>query len=437
MGSCRSWGGMMGHEDRSLSIHWKQDIIPALQSDQHFLCYGLGRSYGDSCLSAQGTALVMNPLDKLRSFDAHTGLLSAEAGLSLHHLLDFAVPRGWFIPVSPGTKYVTLGGALANDIHGKNHHVRGTIGCHVTELELIRSSGEAILCSLTRERDLFCATIGGLGLTGIISWCTIQLIPIESALIDTECIKTSGLEDFFKLEDDSAKDWEYTVSWIDCMAKGRSLGRGIFIRGNHARAGNPAAEYAKQSQLKLSIPLQAPTWLLNSWSIRAFNEAYYHKQQRRLSKTQSAIDPFFYPLDMVLHWNRLYGKPGLLQYQCVIDSHRQEDLSHIFHIIAHSGQGSFLAVLKKFGAVPSPGMLSFPREGYTLSLDFQNQGDKSRELFQKLDAVVEAAGGRLYPAKDALMSPELFQKGYPNWEKFRSFVDPKFTSLFWQRVSGG
>jgi FAD/FMN-containing dehydrogenase len=426
---------MIAHESRDAPIHWKQDISSALNADQKHLCFGLGRSYGDSCLPALGTALLMSSLNKLRSFDPQTGLLSAEAGLSLSDVLDFAVPRGWFIPVSPGTKYVTLGGAIANDIHGKNHHRRGTFGRHVTELELIRSAGELLLCSPTREKELFAATIGGLGLTGVISWCTIQLIPIQSALIEMESIKTSGLDDFFALEDESARDWEYSVSWIDCMAKGTRRGRGIFIRGNHATNGNPAEEYAKQSAWKLSIPFQAPSWLLNPLSIRAFNELYYHKQQSRTLRAKVAIDPFFYPLDKVLHWNRLYGKAGMLQYQCVVDSHRKQELIEIFDLIAHSGQGSFLAVIKKFGDLPSPGLLSFPREGYTLTLDFRNLDHKSRALFQKLDAVVAAAGGRLYPAKDALMSPQLFQKSYPNWQEFARYIDPKFTSLFWQRVT--
>ncbi|WP_141736783.1 FAD-binding oxidoreductase [Oligoflexus tunisiensis] len=428
---------MQGRESRQEPIFWKQDISAALLRDHQFLCHGLGRSYGDSCLPSGGTALLLSPLRKLRSFDEKTGLLSAEAGLSLAELLDFIVPRGWFIPVSPGTRYVTLGGAIANDIHGKNHHKRGTFGCHVTEMEVLRSNGETIICSPWREPEFFAATIGGLGLTGVISWCTVQLIPIASAFLETETIRTTGLDDFFALEDESARDWEYSMSWIDCMAQGSKRGRGIFFRGNHAPYGHPAEEYAAQAQWKLAIPFQAPSWCLNRWSIRAFNEVVYQQQQKRLKQRRMPIDPFFYPLDKVLHWNRLYGKRGLLQYQFVLATDRLDELKRIFDIIAQSGLGSFLAVLKKFGDIRSPGMLSFPREGYTLTLDFQNQGERSQALFQKLDAIVLKAGGRLYPAKDAMMSPELFQSGYPLWREFSRHIDPKFTSQFWQRVSRG
>jgi FAD/FMN-containing dehydrogenase len=428
---------MKGRESHQEAIFWKQDISAALLRDGPYLCYGLGRSYGDSCLPAEGTALLMSSLNKLRSFDKKTGLISAEAGLSLAELIDFIVPHGWFVPVSPGTKYVTLAGAIANDIHGKNHHKRGTFGCHISEMEVLRSNGETIICSPTREPEFFAATVGGLGLTGVISWCTLQLIPIESALVDTETIKTTGLDDFFALEDESARSWEYSMSWVDCMAQGSKRGRGIFFRGNHARTGQPAAEYAKESQWKLSVPFQAPSWVLNRWSIRAFNEVYYQQQQSRLKKGRMPIDSFFYPLDKILHWNRLYGRRGLLQYQFVLSIDHQKELNQIFELIAQSGLGSFLAVLKKFGDIRSPGMLSFPREGYTLTLDFQNQGERAHALFKKLDAIVLGAAGRLYPAKDAMMSPELFQNGYPMWREFARYIDPKFTSLFWQRVSRG
>ncbi|MDQ3231554.1 MAG: FAD-binding oxidoreductase, partial [Pseudobdellovibrionaceae bacterium] len=367
MNPTQSWGGMQGHESRQEPIFWQQDIHAILKRDQRFLAYGLGRSYGDSCLPSEGTALLLSPLNKLRSFDEKTGLISAEAGLSLAELLDFIVPLGWFVPVSPGTKYVTLGGAIANDIHGKNHHKRGTFGCHITEMELLRSNGETILCSPTREKELFAATVGGLGLTGVITWCTLQLIPIQSALVDSETIKTTGLDDFFALEDASAEDWEYSMSWIDCMAQGSRRGRGIFYRGNHAQTGRPAEEYAAQAQWKVSVPIQAPSWVLNKWSIRAFNEVYYQQQQSRVKKGRMPIDSFFYPLDKILHWNRFYGQRGLLQYQFVLSLDRRQELNQIFDIIAKSGMGSFLAVLKKFGDIRSPGMLSFPREGYTLT----------------------------------------------------------------------
>ncbi|MBC7659438.1 MAG: FAD-dependent oxidoreductase [Chitinophagaceae bacterium] len=405
--------------------HWKGPV----------LAHGLGRSYGDSCLIKDGTLLKMSELNKLRHFDPETGRLSCEAGLSIADLLTFAIPRGWFIPVTPGTKFVTMGGAIANDIHGKNHHRRGTIGNHITELELMRSNGERLRCSLTEEEALFRATIGGLGLTGLILSCTLQLIPIESAWIDAEMIKTKGLSDFFEVDRKSDKDFEYTVSWIDCMAQGEHGGRGIFIRGNHAVGGNIKKDYAKQKGFKVSVPFDAPGFTLNKLSIKAFNTAYYNKQFAQMKATKQAFDPFFYPLDAVGNWNRIYGSAGLLQYQCIIPKDRIEDLKQLFDVIAKSGQGSFLGVLKRFGNIASPGMMSFPVEGYTVSLDFKNIGKKSSELFHELDRIVMRAGGRLYPAKDYLMSPETFQLSYPQWTEFARYVDPLFESMFWKRVT--
>lgn len=427
---------MQGPEHREAPLFWRSELPLALANESHpLLAYGLGRSYGDSCLPVGGTLLLTSGMSKLRWFDRQQGLVCCEAGMSLAELLELIIPTGWFVPVTPGTKFVTLGGALANDVHGKNHHRRGTIGRHIRELELLRSNGEILTCSPQQNSELFAATIGGLGLTGLISWCTLQLIPIESARIDTESIKTKNLEEFFELEEDSQKNFEYTVSWIDCMASGKQRGRGIFIRGNHARGGEVAREYAAESRLKVAVPFLAPELLLNSWSIRAFNQLYYHKQQKKLLRGKQSFEPFFYPLDKVLHWNRLYGKRGLLQYQCVLPVDRKAELREIFDKIAASGQGSFLAVIKKFGDLPSPGLLSFPQEGYTLSLDFGNKGPASRQLFADLDRLVAAAGGRLYPAKDALMSAHLFQASYPMWQEFSRYIDPAFQSLFWQRVS--
>jgi FAD/FMN-containing dehydrogenase len=431
-----SWGRLKGQETASIPIFWRHELPELIRRvDGPLLAHGLGRSYGDSCLIEQGQLLLMSPMQKLRWFDTDQGVISCEAGISFAELLDIVVPRGWFVPVTPGTKFVTLGGAIANDVHGKNHHKRGTIGRHIRELELLRSDGEARVCSPSQETELFRATIGGLGLTGVITWATLELIPIRSALIDMESIKTHDLEDFFSLEDDSAEQFEYTVSWIDCMAKGARRGRGLFLRGNHAKEGHPAPEYAAQSQWKVSVPCDAPGWLLNPWSIRIFNEIYYHKQRRRYVTSRTALDPFFYPLDMILHWNRLYGKRGLLQYQCVLPPDRKDELRQLFDVIAASGQGSFLAVIKKFGDLPSPGLLSFPREGYTLTLDFCQLGSRSQQLFRTLDRMVIEAGGRLYPAKDALMSAQTFQAGYPQWQELKRHIDPKFQSAFWKRVS--
>lgn len=430
-----SWGLLHGHEQKNLSLYWRQDAYNIFKEQFPLLAYGLGRSYGDVCLPEKGTLLHTNTLDKLRAFDPKTGRISCEAGISFADLLRLTIPQGWFLPVTPGTKFVTLGGAIANDIHGKNHHRRGTIGRHILEFEIVRSTGEVILCSPEREAALFAATIGGMGLTGLITWCSLQLIPIKSAFINTESIKMKNLDHFFELDEQSEADYEYTVSWIDCMAGGKKLGRGLFIRGNHADGEDPAKDYESQRGLRVSVPFHAPDVLLNGLSIRAFNFLYYHKQLKQRSEGRQAIDPFFYPLDAVNHWNRLYGKRGLLQYQCVLPLECKADLRLLFEMIAQSGQGSFLGVLKRFGNKPSPGMMSFPCEGYTLALDFKNLGESSKDLFEELDAVVLRAGGRLYSAKDALMNPKTFQQGYPQWQKFAEFVDPNFQSMFWKRVS--
>ncbi len=433
--SVESWGRVRGKQKQTETLHWRKDAEAFGKWEAPVLAHGLGRSYGDSCLVEGGTLVRMHQLNKFRHFDAETGVLSCEAGVSIAELLDFAIPRGFFIPVTPGTKFVTLGGAIANDVHGKNHHKRGTIGRHIHKFELIRSNGERLVCTPTENRELFQATIGGLGLTGIILSCSIQLMRIESAFIDAQLIKTSGLDEFFEIDRSSEEDFEYTVSWIDCMAQGKNRGRGIYIRGNHAKGGDIRKDYLAQKGLKIDLPFNAPNFTLNPLSIKLFNFAYYNKLIGKQKFLKQGFDPFFYPLDAVGHWNRAYGKGGLLQYQCIIPVDKIDELKILFDLIARSGQGSFLAVLKRFGNVPSPGMLSFPVEGYTVSLDFRNVGPKSRALFDELDKVVLKAGGRLYPAKDLLMSQESFQASYPNWKEFARYIDPKCSSMFWERVS--
>jgi hypothetical protein len=260
-------------------------------------------------------------------------------------------------------------------------------------------------------------------------------MPIESAWIDAEMIKMKNLEEFFEIDNTSDKDYEYTVAWIDCMATGEDRGRGIFIRGNHARGGDIRRDFKKQKGEIIKMPIDAPSFSLNKLSVKAFNFAYYNKQFAKLKMVRQGFDPFFYPLDSVGEWNRIYGKKGFLQYQCIIPTHRIDDLKQLFDVIAKSGQGSFLAVLKRFGTMKSPGLMSFPQPGYTLALDFKNLGNKSAALFAELDKIVLRSGGRLYPAKDALMSAMTFQTSYPQWQDFEKFVDPRFTSMFWERVS--
>ncbi|MCB0310145.1 MAG: FAD-binding oxidoreductase [Bdellovibrionales bacterium] len=398
-----------------------------------FLPYGQGRSYGDSCLNAGGTLISTRYLDKFISFDPHSGRLSCEAGVTLEEILNFFVPRGWFIPVSPGTQYVSVGGAIANDIHGKNHHRAGTFGCHVLSLELLRSNGERLNCSPDSESALFRATVGGLGLTGLIVTATLQLKPICSAMIDLESIKFKSLDEFFEVSKESERDFEYTVAWIDCLSSGDNFGRGIFMRGNHSIS----SQYHQQAErtFPLSVPLDLPSFCLNPLSVRAFNFAYYHKQREPVLKKPQHYKPFFYPLDAVQNWNRIYGRRGFLQFQCVVPSNSDNRaIRQILKAAVASGKASFLAVIKEFGEIKSPGILSFPRPGITLCMDFPFEGASTLGLFNQLDDLVLENGGALYPAKDACMRPAHFKNYYPRHQEFSEFIDPRFSSSFWRRV---
>ncbi|HEX2914207.1 MAG TPA: FAD-binding oxidoreductase [Chloroflexia bacterium] len=416
-------------------ISWR-DALPELDKlDKKVLPYGLGRSYGDSCLNEGGIVLDTSGLNRFISFDEETGIIRCDSGVSLAEILEVVVPRGWFLPVTPGTKFVTIGGAIANDVHGKNHHVAGTFGCHVTQFELLRSNGQRLLCSPTENADLYAATIGGLGLTGLILWAEFKLQPIENSLIDKEQIKFHNLEEFFELADVSDRDFDYTVSFIDCLATGKNLGRGLFMRGNHDRSRYRSSMVPKK-KLPLKAPFDTPSVLLNKLTLTAFNTMYYNTQLVKRTRKLVSYDPFFYPLDSVQDWNRLYGDDGFMQYQFVVPfDNGYEVVKEALERIQASGVGSFLGVLKKFGYVESPGMLSFPRPGVTAALDFPVRGTQIFQLLNELDQLVKVNGGRVYPAKDARMSAESFQAFYPNWRDFARFVDPQFSSSFWRRVT--
>jgi len=432
-----SWGRYPQLPQRRHSCGWRDDLDSTLgqlaEKHQTTLPYGNGRSYGDSCLAASGELLQLRALDRLLSADWETGVVRAEAGVTLAELIAVALPRGWFLPVTPGTKFVTLGGAVANDVHGKNHHVRGTFGCHVRRFALLRSDQPTILeCSPEQNAELFHASIGGLGLTGVLAWVELQLMPVRSSLIDSVTVRFDSLHEFFTLSEEFDRSHEYTVAWIDCLAKGSSAGRGVFSVGNHAKNGALRVDDRK----RLSVPLTPPVSLMNNLSLRLFNNAYYslHKPGRHAGQT--SYDPFFYPLDSILHWNRIYGRRGFQQYQCVIPEGAAEAaMQEILASIAASGSGSFLAVMKRCGDVPSPGLMSFPMPGVSLALDFPQHSQLASGLFQRLDRIVREADGRLYPAKDAHMSASDFQAFYPAWQRVEQLRDPALLSLFWKRVT--
>ncbi|MCA1828160.1 MAG: FAD-binding oxidoreductase [Myxococcales bacterium] len=392
-------------------LAWRSEArIPPVRP---VLAYGRGRSYGDSCLNDGGALLRTSGLDRFISFAG--GVVRCEAGVTLGEILEFAVPRGYFLPVVPGTKHVSIGGAIANDIHGKNHHRAGTFGRHVRRLELLRSDGSRK--ELTPGDELFAATVGGLGLTGLITWAEIALRAVPGPAVRSDAVKFAGLDEFFAISDESDAKSEYTVAWLDVLSREH---RGIFYRGDHA------AGTVKAPRARVTVPIDLR--LVNGFTVRAFNAAYYLVQ--RTGSRLGHYDPFFFPLDAVERWNRLYGKRGFLQFQCVVPG--PDSLKTLLDEIVRLGAGSPMTVLKKFGDLKSPGMLSFPRPGFTVAIDIS-----STEIaaFTRLEEVAVQSGGALYPAKDARMSAATFAKSYPRLDEFRRLLDPAFSSSFWRRVA--
>ncbi|WP_372015818.1 FAD-binding oxidoreductase [Pseudoxanthomonas sp. 10H] len=395
------------------------------------LPYGNGRSYGDSCLNPGGVLLHTAGLDRFAAFDPATGVLDCEAGVLLADVIDLVLPRGWFLPVTPGTRFVTVGGAIANDVHGKNHAAFGSFGDHVLDFELLRSDGTRRTCSPASDAALFRATVGGLGLTGVVVRARLQLRPVQGPAVEVETRRFGRLADFFALSADTASS-EYRVAWVDCLARGAALGRGVYSHGAHV-----AAEVAPPRTGRLSMPFVPPFSLVNGASLRAFNQLYYRRAPAAPARYVQHYAPFFYPLDGIAHWNRMYGPRGFLQYQCVVPPATGEAaVAEILDRIAASGQGSFLGVLKAFGDRQAPGLLSFARPGTTLALDFPFRGKPTLDLLEALDRVVVAAGGAVYPAKDARMSPATFAASFPGLARFHGHRDPAFSSGFWRRVTG-
>jgi FAD/FMN-containing dehydrogenase len=416
-------------------IDWRDRSAPLPASDTPLLAWGNGRSCGDVCLNDGGTLLLTRGMDRLIAFDRATGVLECETGILLGDLLHWCLPQGWMLPVVPGTQFVTVGGAIANDVHGRNHHVAGSFGRHLLELELLRSTGERLRIAPGQHADLFAATVGGLGLTGLITRARLQLIPVNNDLMLAERARFGHLDGFWDLNDRLGPDWPYAVAWIDCMARGRSLGRGVFLAGRHAPpqpAGIPLPRWRDHAR---SIAFDLPPALFSRHSVRTLNALYYRaaaSSRRYLQHCQ----PHLFPLDRIRNWPRIYGRRGFHRYQCVLPpGHARDGIRVLLRRIAASGLGSFPALLQAFGDLPSPGMLSFPRPGITLALEFANRGSWTQRLFADLDDVVSAAGGALYPGQDARMSVTMFRRGFPQWERFSAFTDPAFSSTFWRRMN--
>lgn len=424
-----SWG-RLGSFDHTL-LRLDRDKRLPLHQGMKGLSFGNGRSYGDICLNPNGILWSMQSLQRFIAFDDVTGILKCEAGVFLRDIQQYFVPRGWMLPVTPGTQLATLGGAIANDVHGKNHHAFGSFGDHVLSLRLLRTNGDIVDCGPLENADWFKATVGGMGLTGAISQAQIQLRKVAGPWLEAENIPFNSLRSFFELADQSKAAWEHTVSWIDCVSSRQP--RGIFMRANHSSE----VSQGYPNNQKKTMHIVPPISLVNRLTLKPFNFVYYHLKTLQQRKFKVHYEPFFYPLDNILEWNKMYGPRGFYQYQSVVPRLAGERaISAMLKEIAHLGEGSFLAVLKTFGDRQPVGMLSFPQPGITLALDFPNRGARTLALFDTLNSIVRQAGGRIYAAKDACMPPELFVSGYPKLSEFQKYRDHGISSAMSRRLMG-
>jgi FAD/FMN-containing dehydrogenase len=423
-----SFGGVKS-TPTELNAPAKLDGVSAALLGQPYLPIGSSMSYGDVGLVSGALVTSSAKLNRIVSFDPETGQLVCESGVLLGEIQSFGVLQGWMLSVTPGTSLITVGGAIANDVHGKDHHFAGTFGHHVEEIVLVRSSGEIVTCSENLNQELFRATIGGLGLTGFIAQATIRLKGVAGPYLETENLEFSTIGEFFELSSESAEKWQAKVAWFDCSTP--KAGRGIFSRGNPSPLPMPLAE---KSRPKLTVP-KLPFSLVNPATLDAFNGLYFQTQKLGVGQRVVHYQDFYYPLDRISKWNRIYGPKGFFQFQSVIPpSNALAATEEILNVIKRSGEGSFLAVLKVFGTKPGAGLLSFARQGVTLALDFPNRGAKTIHLFESLHGIVLEAGGAMNPSKDALMSRELFNAGFPQSSEFSKYRDPMCVSDFSRRL---
>lgn len=427
--SLNSWGMYPKIQSKRTTLKNKTTLVEYMHEDKEFIPYGNGRSYGDSALSEN--ILHTKPYNYFLDFDEESGILHVQSGVLLSEIIECFVPRGWFLKVTPGTKLITVGGAIASDVHGKNHHIEGCFSECVEEFSIMTADKKVKTCK--KGDELFLATCGGMGLTGVILDARISLKKINSKYIDQTTIKTTNLQDTFNAFE-KYKEQPYSVAWIDCLANDEELGRSLLMVGNFADDGNLSFTQKK----KVSIPFNFPSFALNKFSVKAFNWLYYNKASDGTSYQKVDIDSFFYPLDSINNWNRIYGKNGFTQYQFILPKENSyEGLKEILSKISKSGKGSFLAVLKLYGKA-NENYLSFPIEGYSLALDFKIE-DGIFELLDELDKIVTKYEGRIYLTKDVRVSKENFEISYPKVEEFRKFrkkhkMDVKFNSLQSKRL---
>lgn len=429
-----NWNNFPVVEAREISFDYEREI--ALKLAQSSIPHGNGRCYGDASLSSD----VVNTLryDKVVAFDEVNGIITCQSGLLLSDLLQIIVPRGWFLPVTPGTKFITIGGAVASDVHGKNHHVDGSFSRHIVSMSLLTGTGGTIICSRDVYPDLFWATCGGMGLTGIILEVKFKLKRIHTSFIRQRQIKARNLEHVMTLFDENM-GYTYSVAWIDCLKSGKNFGRSILMVGEHAVQDEVVSEKTliPKEKALFTVPFYFPSFVLNGFSVKMFNALYYLKNYKNIMDSVGHYDSFFYPLDSILSWNKIYGKKGFVQYQFVLPLEAsKKGLVDILTRINRHGTGSFLAVLKLFGKQND--LISFPMEGYTLALDFPIRPGLF-EFLDELDTIVADYGGRIYLSKDARMKNEIFWKTYPRATEFRDILqkydpDNRFVSRLSQRL---
>jgi FAD/FMN-containing dehydrogenase len=426
-----SWGRYPQIEASGELFETSDQLKRQIDGAGDVIAYGMGRSYGDSALNQR--VVFSRRFNKILHFDAEQGLVACESGVSLQELISVFLPRGWFLSVTPGTRLISVGGAIASDVHGKNHHVAGCFSSCVDSFELMLPDGSIVLCSREKNKRLFRATCGGMGLTGIILTAVIRLQKVKSAYIRETVKRCQNLEEIFHRFEEY-KELPYSVAWIDCLESGDKVGRSVLMAGDHADTGSLDIELPRP----VSVPMDFPRFSLNRYSVKLFNRFYYHTRPTAVENRLVRLDPFFYPLDSIGHWNRIYGKGGFTQYQLVLPKKASyEGLKLILSRIARQGLGSFLAVLKLCGPANNND-LSFPMEGYSLALDLKIE-KKLFPFLDELDRMVMDFGGRLYLTKDVRMSKEVFRKGYPSWEAFAELretmgMKTKFNSLQSRRL---
>ena len=433
-----SWGRVYRPEKLALAA----SIIKS-QEQLSFVGRGQGRSYGDAALNLDQGLVLTQRLNRFLSFDPATGCLECEAGVTLEEILTVFVPRGWFLPVTPGTKFASIGGCVACDVHGKNHHKDGSLGNSIGAIEVLQGQGEVVRCSPVEQPELFWATIGGMGLTGLIVAVKLRLRPIETAFIKVDYERAGNLEEAVGLMEEGDAGYDYSVAWMDCVAGGKSLGRSVLIRGNHAGRSELRPELASAPlnappRSSWNLPVDLPAFTLNPLSLRVLNSLYFGRSSRVKSSVVLDYDRFFYPLDTVRQWNRMYGGRGFLQYQCVIPAENSlAALTAVLKQLRSSRCTFFLGVLKRFGR--GNGYLSFPLNEFTLSLDLPMKGDRLLTCLEQVDDLVIRHGGRVYLAKDARLSPRSFRQMYPDfpkWQQIKREVDPsnRFSSDLSRRL---